>query len=78
MLQNRIENLTNATKDDIKKADAFRMSYNLTLDMAKSILDPRKHRSNIKPTFKDPKLPTETQMLVNLMDWQVKMCCTYN
>jgi len=77
-LTGQISDLRTKTQNDIGTQECYRLCYNMQLDMAKAILDPKKHRSDILPSQKVPKLSTETQMLMNLMDWQVKMCCTYS
>ena len=36
------------------------------------MMDPVKHRSGLKPTHKHPKLATEVQAKINLLEWQIK------
>lgn len=40
--------------------------------MVKKLVDPVSHNSGRKPTQQKPKLETEVQATLNLLEWQIK------
>jgi hypothetical protein len=45
----------------------------MQIEMVTELFDASKHKSALKPTHKNPKLPTEVQAKINLIDWQKKI-----
>jgi hypothetical protein len=58
-------------KRNLKRAEALKLIYSMQVDMANAMLDPVKHRSGLKPSHEHPKLATEVQAKINLLEWQI-------
>ena len=59
-------------KYNLKRAEALKLVYSISTDLAKQLMDPVSHRSGLKPTQSKPKLETEVQSTLNLLEWQIK------
>jgi hypothetical protein len=57
--EGELSDLADTMKDTVTKEDSYRLSFNLSTEIFKAVLDPIKNRCGIKPTFHHPKLDTE-------------------
>lgn len=68
---NRLNEILTENKKNLKRSDAMKLIYAMNVDVGKSLTDPTKHRSMYEPTYDNPKLKTEIQARLNLIDWQL-------
>ena len=69
----KLEQVRKESAHHIKKVDAFKMCYGLQVDMMKTVLDQRTHRSGLPPTPQNLKRDPEVQSLLNLYEWQQRI-----
>ena len=67
-----LHDIMHENQSNMKRTEALKLVYSITTDMAKQVLDPIKHRSGLKPSQSNPKLETEVQSTLNLLEWQIK------
>jgi hypothetical protein len=71
MCDGELRELANTMKDCMTKEDSYRLTWNMSQEILKAVLDPVKNRCGQKATFENPKLDTEIQLLQNYYDWQI-------
>ena len=59
--------------DYFTKEDTYRLCYNLQVDCAEHLFDPKSHKIGEKISSDNPKNAPELQSKLNLYDWQIKM-----
>jgi len=58
-----LSELADNLKDTMTKENAYRLSYNMSAEIFKAVLDPIKNKCGVKATFDNPKLDTEIQLM---------------
>ena len=51
--------------------DALKIIYGVTTDLVKSMLDLESHQSGKRGTQDKPKLDSEVQSMLNVLDWEI-------
>jgi len=68
----KLNEILNENKRNMKRSEAVKLVYSMQVEMTSNMMDTVLHRSGKKATQEHPKLETEVQASINLLEWQIK------